>query len=297
MNHLLSHTDSLIEHIYWFQQDFGIAPSKNHIGSAINWTDISDREHEFLNELVRTVAAWVYNKSKVQQIINGRLAATNNDLANASSFLTTQAFSKFRPGHPQGQFGELLLFNFIQYFFKAVPLLRKQQITTSLGHERYGADAVHYKYSGGKNCIILGESKCYESKYKFKTAFEISLDSIVNTVQNFNSELDLYVYDDFIEPELEEIAKAYKSSTLQNVHFELVCLIAYNENKVIDGMDELSIKRSIKSIIEDRCGSLKDSDCFGPVSPRILDRINYIVFPIWKLDELLDRFQTLVGSK
>lgn len=221
---------------------------------------------------------------------------TNGDLSNATTFLTTQAFSKFRPGFPQGQFGELLLFNFIQHFFRAVPMLRKQRIMTSVGHERYGADAIHFKKSDTKNLLFLGESKCYESKYKFKDAFETSLESIVTTFNSINKELDIYVYDDFIEPNLRDIAKQYKSGTLTNVHFELICLIAYNENKVITGGNEDEIKSSIKQIIEGRCNKL-DPNCFTKVNIQILDRINYIIFPIWELDHLLDTFQTYIGSK
>ena len=99
----------------------------------------------------------------------------------------------------------------------------------------------------------MGESKCYRSDYRFKAAFENSLNSIVDTVTNFNKELDLYIYDDFIEPELEEVALKYKSNELENVKFELVCLIAFNEKNNIEGKTEAEIKDSIKSIIENRC--------------------------------------------
>ena len=242
VDELITHTESLINHIYWFKQDFNIPPTKEHIGTAITYTDIQERKDDFLKELVNTVADWVYSKSKSKKIVDERMSVVNGDIANASLFLATQAFSKFRPGYPQGQFGELLLFNFIQYFFEAVPLLRKQRITTSAGHERFGADAIHYKKDHDKNIIIIGESKCYKSDYNFKSAFETSLSSIETTFNNLSKELDLYTYDDFIEPELEIIAKEYKADTLSNVHFELVCLIAYNENKVLRGNNEKDIK-------------------------------------------------------
>jgi len=293
---LISHTESLINHIYWFKQDFNIPPTKDHIGISIAYTDIQERKDDFLDELVNTVVAWVYSKSETQRIVNDRLSIVNGDFANAYCFLTTQAFSKFRPGHPQGQFGELLLFNFIQYFFEAVPLLRKQRITTSIGHERFGADAIHYKKDDGKNIIILGESKCYKSNYQFKSAFKTSLSSIETTFTNLNKEMKLYIYDEFIDPKLEVIAKKYKENTLPDVHFELVCLVAYNENKILGGKNEKEIQKSIISVIEERCNSL-DDDCFCNVGNRIIDRVNYIIFPIWKLDTLLDEFQRLVGSQ
>ena len=246
-------------------------------------------------KLVDTIAAWVYNKKKAKNIIAYKLETTGDDIGNAATFLTRQAFSKFRPGYPQGQFGELLLFNFIQYFFEAVPLLRKQRITTAVGHERFGADAVHFKLDGEKNVLILGESKCYESSYKFKNAFETSLASILTTFDNFDKELNLYTYDDFIEPELESIAKSYKEGTLNNIHFELVCLIAYNETKELKGKNEAEIKANIISIIEERCKSI-DGNIYSTIKDAILDRINYIIFPVWELDVLLKDFQKIVGS-
>jgi len=294
MDHLLTHTDALLNHVYWFKHDLKFKPTKDHIGSAINWTDISDRKHDFLRELVNTVSSWVYNKAAVKKILDDRIAETG-DFGNAATFLTTQAFSKFRPGHPQGQFGELLLFNFIQHFFKAVPLLRKQQITTSTGHERFGADAIHYSNANNLHNFYLGESKCYESKYRFAQAFETSLNSIITTVTNLNKELDLYVYDDFIENELEDIAKQYKANKLSNVNFELVCLIAYNETEKITGSNETEVKEFIKSTIESRCEKIEQK-LFNGVDSRILDRINYIIFPIWELDHFLKEFQKKVGT-
>ena len=296
MNNLLTHTASLINQVYWFKQDLNLKPTKEHIASAIQWTDIDERRHDFLNELVRTVASWIYSKAKSKEIVDERLTITGGDIGNASSFLTTQAFLKFRPGHPQGQFGELLLFNFIQHFFEAVPLLRKQKITTSVGHERFGADAIHYKKTDTQNLILLGESKCYKSDYQFKNAFTTSISSIVNTVKTFSKELDLYTYDDFIEPELEEVAKSYKKNQLADIQFELVCLVAYNETQDVKGKNEQEIKKSIKHIIEERCAGLGE-ECYDGFEARIVDRINYIIFPIWQFDQLLDDFQNRVGSQ
>lgn len=296
VENLLTETQALLNHVYWFEQDFLIPPRKDHLGAAINYSDIKERKDDFLQELITTVSSWVYSKEKSKAILDERLDAVNGDYGNAATFLTRQAFSKFRPGYPQGQFGELLLFNFIQHFFKAAPLLRKQRITTSYGHERFGADALHFKQENNCNVIILGESKCYKSNYQFRNAFETSLTSIIHTFDTIDKELNLYIYDDFIEPELEVIAKQYKAGTLTNVRFEMVCLVAYNEKSEVSGDTEHELKESIKKIIAERCSNL-DPNKFSNIAERKLNRINYIIFPIWKLDELLSRFQTLVGSE
>ena len=284
---VLSSTNKLFNHIFWFKQDFGLLPKKEHIGSAINYNDIKERRDDFLQELTYTITSWVYNNQKQSEIFKKRLQET--DLANASAFLTNLARSKFRADRPQGQFGELLLFNFIQYFFYAAPLLRKQPITTSTGLERFGADAIHFKIEDNNNVFILGEAKCYESKYKFRCALWNALQSITDTYTNFDKELNLYVYDDFIDPLLQDIAKRYKEGTLTNVRFELVCIVVYNETKKITKDNERDIKEEIKRIICEKCQSF-DESLFDKIDSKVLKRINYIVFPIWDLDKLLDDF-------
>jgi hypothetical protein len=91
------------------------------------------------------------------------------------------------------------------------------------------------------------------------------------------------------------MAKKYKNGELKDVRFELVCLVIYNENNIVKGDSEITIKESVKEIIKNRCVSFKKTK-FDIIDPKVLKRINYIVFPIWKLDELLDIFQTKVGS-
>lgn len=293
MNIYLTHTDSLMNHIFWFYEDLNIEPRKDHYGLSINYSDIKERRDDFLKELLSTIVNWVYHKSKLKKILNER--SKDTDLGNALNFITNQAYSKFRPGHPQGQFGELLLFNLIQHYYKATPILRKQRITTSIGHERFGADAIHYKNKNDKNIFILGESKCYESKYQFKKAFKESIQSIVKTFNELDKELNLYVYEDFIEPELEELMKKYKQGNLKNIQYELVCLIVYNENDDILGDSEEIIKSNIKKVIQDKCASI-DKNSFSNINKTILARVNYIIFPIWELDKLLNDFQNKVGS-
>lgn len=278
-----------MNHVYWFKQDLGIRPQRDHHGVAINYQDIVERRSDFLQELRCTIASWVYSKAKCKDIIDKRMALTN-DTGNASVFLANQAAGKFRRGSPQGQFGELLLFNFLQHFFQAVPLLRKMPITTSIGHERFGADAIHYKQANNENHIYLGESKCYESKYKFNSAFERSLTSICDTFTKFHTELDLYTYENFLEPEIQSTCEALKNGTLENVHFELVCLIAYNETEKVLKGSEKSIKDSIKGVIEERCRNI-DGAFLDKIDAVHLNRINYIVFPIWSLDSLLTDFE------
>lgn len=293
---LLGATESLMNQIYWVKHEFAVQPIREHTVTAIDFVDILERRHDFLRQLVLTVTSWVYNRKKVQAILDERMQAAGGDVGNAAAFLTDLARSKFRPGHPQGQFGELLLFNFLQAFFSAVPLLRKQRITTSVGHERFGADAIHYRRAGSEHCFFLGEAKCYSSSYQFSAAFERSLESIVQTFEGISQELDLYTYDDFIEPELAEVAARFKQNTLGSVRFELVSLIAYQETKSKNGTDEAAIKAAILRAVVERCAALAP-ETFQSLSQHILSRLNYIFFPVWQVEELLGVFQGMVGAE
>lgn len=172
-------------------------------------------------------------------------------------------------------------------------------ITTSVGHERFGADAIHYKIEKGKNILLLGESKAYtyDKQCRFTTAFKDSLTSILTTYHNLNNEVDLYTYEDFLEPELEHVVKAYKNGTLQNVEIHLVCLIAYNETKDFKKMSQDQIKADIMGIISERCKTLKPDiyDVFNGHNA-MLARMNYIIFPFWKMKNLIDEFQKTIGK-
>ena len=187
----------------------------------------------------------------------------------------------------------VLLFHFIQRIKHAVPLLRKMPITTSADHERYGADAIHYKVEDNKNIIILGEAKAYTSKYQFAAAFEKAVKSILDTYANFRSELNLYLHEDFLDRDLDLVAEELLNNTLPNVKIELVSLVLYDENKEISLTSEEDIKAQIEKIIQDRYSSFDNSKIDISANP-ILRRITYIVFPVWNFDKLAEEFQHMI---
>ncbi len=176
---------------------------------------------------------------------------------------------------------------------QAIPLLRKMSITTSSSHERYGADAIHYKIDGNKNIIVLGEAKAYTSKYKFAEAFNDSIDSILHTYENIRLELNLYLHEDFLDKEMNEIANSFLSNTLSNVEIQLVCLVLFHENEKIEITNEEDIRQQILCIIKERYSSINKNMINVEIYP-ILRRITYIAFPIWKFDELAKEFQRML---
>ncbi len=295
----LIQNDSLFDYIYVFNQKFNILPQDHmHYGTHIQYQDIKELRDDFLNELLDSIVNWVYSSEKYTDLQN-EILKKGKSIEAANSEIIRKAKRKFRGDSSaenlliQGQLGELLLFHFIQRHMKAIPLLRKMPITTSAQHERFGADAIHYKTANGKNIIVLGEAKTYTSKYKFKGAFEDALKSIITTYNNLRDELYLYVHEDFLDTDMNSIAEAFLCNRLPNTEVHLVSIILYNETKTVKLTNENDIKTQIKSIIQERYKSFDNSKINIKDNP-ILNRITYIVFPVWKLEELAEEFQKLI---
>ena len=291
----LMKNNSLFRDVYIVKQKFDILPDdKEHYGISIAYQDIQELREDFVNDLLDTLVDWVYSSDKYKELIEKEIKKGKSE-ATAASTIQRKARQKFRKGNDdellvQGQFGELLLFHFIQKCIGAVPLLRKMKITTSAQHERFGADAIHYKIEKEKNIIVLGEAKTYSIKYKFSSAFGDAITSILNTYKMHREELDLYIHEDFLDQEMNDVAEAYLEKTLENVQIQLVCIIVYHETKKLKKQTEEEVRNEITEIIKERYQKYDNKKI--PIDENaILNRITYIVFPIWKLDELLKNFQ------
>lgn len=291
--------DSLFNMIGVVVQQYDILPkNKEHIGAYIEYQDLQELRDEFVEELSYTIVDWIYSSEKYEEIKKNMVNSGMSEAA-ASEYIGRKAKNKFRANKNsenvliQGQMGELLLYHFIQKYMKAVPLLRKMKIATSPNHERFGADAIHFKIENGKNIIILGEAKTYTSTYKFNEAFSDALDSILNTYNNHRSELGLYVHEDFLDDEMKVVAEKYLNNKLKPVEIHLVSIVTYNESSKLNKIDETGIRNNIKKIIEDRYRNYDKNKIDMDRNP-ILSRITYIVFPVWNLKELAEKFQKLI---
>lgn len=291
--------DSLFRQIDIVEENYDILPdNKKHIGTYIEYSDLQELRTEFLDELEDTIISWVYSSEKFYRL-KEKAMKNGKPESVACSEIYRKARNKFR-GHrldenllTQGQMGELLLFHFIQRCMKAVPILRKMPITTSPNHERFGADAIHYKIENGRHIIFLGEAKTYTSEYKFNNAFTDAISSILSTYDNHRKELNLYVHEDFLDEEMNQVAEAYLQNMLNPVEIHLVNLVTYNETQKIELTNENDIKGQIKRIISNRYARM-DKDKIDIKNHPILNRITYIVFPVWRLDELVRDFQSRI---
>lgn len=299
INKRLINNDALFNNIHVIHQTFDIIPGeKKHYGVSIEYQDLYELREDFLNQLYDTIVDWVYSSEKYKQIKDAVIRSGKTEQA-AYSEIHRKARDKFRGNRDsknlliQGQLGELLLFHFIQRFQKATPLLRKMKITTSNKHERFGADAIHLKFEDSKPVIILGEAKTYTSDYKFKKAFEDALDSILTTYSEHRKELHLYLHEDFLDDEMNEIAEKYLTNTLKDFEVQLVSIVVYNETEKINLTNRADIIAQIDDIIKQRYESFENNKIDTDKKP-ILKRITYIVMPVWELEKLAEDFQNKI---
>ncbi len=295
----LINNDALFNNIYVVHQNFDILPcDTKHFGTSIDYQDLLELRDDFLNELYDTIVDWVFSSPRYVKLKEAALRKGKSESA-ASSEIQRKAQEKFRGDRNsdkilvQGQFGELLLFHYIQRFQKAVPLLRKMPIKTSSQHERFGADAIHFKIENDKPIIILGEAKTYTSKYKFSQAFEDAITSILSTYSSHRKELYSYLHEDFLDDEMNDIAEKYINNTLDNFEVRLVCLVVYNETEQKYCTSQNDIRKQITEIIEKRFRDF-DNNKIDIANNPILNRITYIIMPIWKLEELASEFQNKI---
>ena len=105
--------------------------------------------------------------------------------------------------------------------------------------------------------------------------------------------LKSYVHEDFLDDEMNKIAEDYLNNKLDPVEIHLVSIITYNEISKINKTNQKDIQAQIESIIEERYKNF-DNSKIDIDNNSILKRITYIVFPVWDLKELAERFQRML---
>lgn len=292
---LLAKTDAFVNTMHAVRDVFDLVPAKEHIGTCINYVDLQEMRTEFVAELVNTAITYVYSPARQQQLC-AELVAAGRDESAAWIALLRRSRSKFRPGNLRGQFSELLLFNLLQHYFRAAPLIRKMPITTNPALERNGADAIHVAVVNGQYRLYIGEAKTYaRKKDSLKDALTDGIKDVLDHYLQHRNELSLYTFEDFLPPELEAVARSYQDGTLHGVEVHLVCIATYEEDRPIVGNDRDALLQCTIEAIRAETSRVKNASVFARIPTPILPRLSYILFPTKRMDELITAFETELG--
>lgn len=290
--------EPLFRNIHLIQQEFNIIPANNkHIGASIEYEDIKELREEFIEELINTIVDWLYGLERYNELKQQRMEQGCSE-SSSTMALTNKVRRQFRR-ETNGNYTarirmcDLLLFHFIQRCMKASPLLRKENIYANNEADVASADVLHYKYEEGKNNIILGKAMIFTNKYKFEEAFSIALEGILEAYNTHRQESHLYVHQDFLSKEMDAIAESYINGTMRSPKIHLVNFIMYEEYQKLSITEEEDIRNQIDTIIRRRYEDFADSNIDIENNP-ILNRITYIIFPTWNLEELVEMFREYI---
>lgn len=305
---LLADTQSLASTLYYCHENFGLQPNREHTASFIDYTDVLENRDLFLDELLATVIRYVFSMEAEQGHLE-HLLSEGRPPAQAYTRLYNRAKEKFRPvalrdrredsdsngQHPylvtgRGQFAELLLFNLLQHFFSAAPLIRKMTVTTSTQHERYGADAVHLRGDGSDLDLFVGEAKVYTRQSgAFRVGFKECLHDGIYHAKNIRQELASYTHDEFLAPDLRPFAQSFLDGSLPNIRLNIVCMLAYETNVSVEGSNRGECVEDMVARVRSDAESITEKT-FSAVDTPLLRKTHYLLFPVNELSDLVVDF-------
>jgi len=296
---LLDKIDSLISTMHYVKADVKLSPEKEHLVTCLKYQGVNQMRKEFIWRLTNSIVKYVLSKTKIKDRFNELTNAEGLDEGDAHAELFQQARQYFRTSDIKGQFSELLLLNFLQYHFQAMPVVRKMTITTNTEVERHGADAIHLGQSEEAGyTIYLGEAKKYTSG--FETAFKNAIKSILTAYKEHRNELQLYKYEEFLEPEVRALIKDYLNLK-QTLPAKLVVIISYCAGTAPIKTSEEEYHQHYLQHVIDECLKIKKQhyqDSEGnAINEGLLKELHYILFPVNELEKLLADFKTQLGLK
>lgn len=290
--------DALIDTTHVVKAELSLSPKKEHIVTCLKYQGLNQMRPEFIRNLANSIVKYVLSKSKIDRLKKELVEDGNLDEEDFHGELFQLASQYFRQSEIKGQFSELLLFNFLQHYFEAIPVVRKMTITTNTELERNGCDAIHLAKEGDSYCIYLGEAKTYPSG--FKLAFQNAIKSIIKTYYDHRNELQLYKYEEFLEPEIRTLMKQYLNGTI-DLPVKLAVIISYCVGEAPEKQNKDEFHQHYLDHVLAECCKIKDShykdERGNAINPALLKEINYIIFPVNELEKLLEDFKIKLGIK
>jgi hypothetical protein len=297
LKRLLHKVDALIDTMHFVKAEVGLSPEKEHIITCLKYQGVNQMRKQFLRRLVNSIVKYVFSNAKISERFTELVNREELDQGDAHAEIFQQARQYFRTSDIKGQFSELLLFNFLQYYYEAIPVVRKMVITSNPQVERHGADAIHLANSEDSGyTVYLGEAKTYPSG--FQLAFKNAIKSIITAYKDHRDELQLYKYEEFLEPEVRDLMKDYLNLKI-DIPVKLVVIISYCTGTVTErqSMEENHLD-FIQHVLKE-CSRIKERhyrDENGiSINDGLLKELNYILFPVNELQNLLDDFKTQLG--
>lgn len=159
----------------------------------IKYTHDKIREEDFIKFLFNNITTYSLTKEE-----RDRLGPEKSDEIIK---LAQTAFSRFVKNTTTGEFGEIILFHFLELTEGAVQIVNKMPLKTAGNVHSFGADALHFSFKDNLKVLYLGESKTGKS-------FSEILNKSLTSTENHSNDLQLacnYLSDDIPDTVRKEI--------------------------------------------------------------------------------------------
>ena len=107
--------------------------------------------------------------------------------------------------------------------------------------------------------------------------------------------MNLYLYEPFVPPELENAARDFREGRLNNGEVHLVCIIAYDLQGTASGQSAEARMQATIQAVRDGVLDVCETPKFRSIDPDLIPRLNYILFPVRELDALVELFRKKLG--
>lgn len=219
---------------------------------------------------------------------------SRKDKIEADKDLYAKAIRKITSSTAKGKLGELLLYIFIELFFKAPKILSKLSSLDDPECHVKGADAVHAQFVDGNLVLYLGEAKLWK---EYSGACGDAVKSIETTLQDYKVEFDLIEsYIDFpnmtedFETEIINILHPYENPDTPPI-IHTPCFIGFESSICKDIKSEEHYISKYKGAAQQRINTFYDK----AIKVLDIDKITLILLPFESVDDFTDQFVSVLG--
>jgi methionyl-tRNA synthetase len=112
---------------------------------------------------------------------------------------------------------------------------------------------------------------------------------MLTTLENFPTEIKKFAIGNFIEDDLKSTATKILKNQISNLTIHPISIIIYNETGSLKPGTAQEIKQQIRDAILHQCKKIEPK-IYASMDAVVLDRMTYIVMPVWDLNGLLEEF-------
>ncbi len=184
----------------------------------------------------------------------------------------------------RGQYGEMILFALLTYYFKAPPIVKLTRQNINDRFEVIGADALHISSNNDIPLLYIGESKCTEN---LKDGIKDGIKSVLKIYDDLINQNVLYTrYENHRSIEFDSLYEKFLKNDFSG-DIETVNLIICSADDIDFKKDTEENYTQIKQWVIEAIKKSRPSDMDN--KKYNIDKFHFIIFPIKEFNNHLEK--------